>query len=52
VHRIVSLSFRDASEASGPGIQMHISYLLLESGFAPAARPGMTENYQRGSSAQ
>jgi hypothetical protein len=34
-------SFRDASEASGPGIQTTSS--SMDSGLVPSARPGMTE---------
>ena len=35
-------SFRGASEASEPGIQKQMLSLQLDSGLAPAARPGMT----------
>ena len=38
-----SLSFRGASSASEPGIQMPVQNLLLDSGSGPAGRPGMTE---------
>ena len=33
------LSFRDANEVSGPGIQMHVQCLFLDSGFAAIAAP-------------
>ena len=42
---IVHRSFRGASTASEPGIQMHAPNTLLDSGFAPSARPGMTETF-------
>jgi hypothetical protein len=46
-----SASFRGAREASEPGIQMHIPYLFLDSGFALTARPGMTvERLERAAS--
>ncbi len=40
---IIHRSFRGASAASEPGIQTHAPNTLLDSGFAPSARPGMTK---------
>ncbi len=40
--KLNALSFRGASEASEPGIQMQTLRLFLDSGSGPAGRPGMT----------
>jgi len=37
-------SFRGASEAREPGIQNQAPCMYLDSGSAPAARPGMTDD--------
>jgi len=47
VRLISSRSFRDASKARGPGIQIQTRNWCLDSGFAPSARPGMTESFIR-----